>query len=82
MTTKISWNEVNKIPYDTFYWKGIDGTKILTHFIPTQDYYDDCPAKGTHGFSTTYNGEMTPSQIKGAWHRYQQKELNRKAATL
>ena len=76
MTTKISWNEVNKIPYDTFYWKGIDGTKILTHFIPTQDYYDDCPAKGTHGFSTTYNGEMTPSQIKGAWHRYQQKELN------
>lgn len=76
MTTKISWNEVNKIPYDTFYWKGIDGTKILTHFIPTQDYYDDCPAKGTHGFSTTYNGEMTPSQVKGAWHRYQQKGLN------
>ena len=30
MTTKISWNEVNKIPYDTFYWKGIDGTKVLS----------------------------------------------------
>lgn len=76
MTTKISWNEVNKIPYDTFYWKGIDGTKVLTHFIPTQDYYDECSARNTHDFSTTYNGVMTPSQVKGAWRRYQQKALN------
>ena len=38
MTTKISWNECNKMPYDTFYWKGIDGTKILTHFVSTRDY--------------------------------------------
>ena len=37
MTTKISWNGYNKLPYDTFYWKGIDGTKILTHFISTRD---------------------------------------------
>lgn len=30
MTTKISWNEFNKVPYDTFMWKGIDGTEILS----------------------------------------------------
>lgn len=32
LTTKLSWNEANKFPYDTFYWNGIDGTEILTHF--------------------------------------------------
>ena len=34
-TTKISWNESNKMPNDTFIWKGIDGTEIFTHFIDT-----------------------------------------------
>lgn len=32
-TTKISWNEFNKMPYDNFMWKGIDGTEIFTHFF-------------------------------------------------
>ncbi|PID29439.1 MAG: hypothetical protein CSB55_01870 [Candidatus Cloacimonadota bacterium] len=38
MTQKISWNETNKFPYHTFMWQGIDGTEILTHFLPTNDY--------------------------------------------
>jgi alpha-mannosidase len=29
MTTKLAWNQFNKMPYDTLYWKGIDGTRIL-----------------------------------------------------
>ena len=33
MTTKISWNQYNRMPHDTFYWKGIDGSEILTHFM-------------------------------------------------
>lgn len=32
LTTKLSWNESNQFPYDTFIWKGMDGTEILTHF--------------------------------------------------
>ncbi|MCL2089395.1 MAG: glycosyl hydrolase-related protein [Oscillospiraceae bacterium] len=32
LTTKISWSDTNKFPYDTFYWEGIDGTKVFTHF--------------------------------------------------
>ncbi len=32
LTTKISWNDTNVFPYDTFIWKGIDGTGVLTHF--------------------------------------------------
>ncbi len=32
LTTKISWNDTNKFPYETFYWEGIDGTRVFTHF--------------------------------------------------
>ena len=81
MTTKISWNDTNKVPYDTFYWKGIDGSKVLTHFVPSRDYTS--PSRGisttselTNGFASTYNAYINPSQMKGAWQRYQQKDLN------
>lgn len=82
MTTKISWNEVNKMPYDTFWWKGIDGTRVLSHFITTRDYVSksrDTKTSNefTTGFSTNYNGYINPSEIKGAWQRYQQKDLSR-----
>lgn len=78
MTTKISWNEFNKIPYDTFMWEGIDGTKILTHFVPTRDYNKAAVEGGTETeHYTTYNGYLNPSQIKGGWSRYSQKDLNR-----
>ena len=32
LTTKIDWNDTNRFPYDTFYWQGIDGTTVFTHF--------------------------------------------------
>ena len=32
LTTKLSWNEANPFPHDTFVWKGIDGSEVLTHF--------------------------------------------------
>ncbi|MBR7092950.1 MAG: alpha-mannosidase [Clostridia bacterium] len=32
-TTKLYWNETNRFPYDTFYWKGLDGEcRVLAHF--------------------------------------------------
>ena len=71
MTTKIAWNQFNKMPYDTFMWRGIDGTEILTHFITTTDPNQD---KKCH--FTTYNGILHPGSIKGAWDRYQQKNMN------
>ncbi len=69
MTTKISWNQFNKFPYDTFLWRGIDGSEVLTHFITTSDY-------NTKSFQTVYNSTLTPSEVLGAWKRYQQKDLN------
>lgn len=77
MTTKISWNEFNKMPYDTFEWEGIDGTKILTHFSPSRDYgmgAKEGSAETEH--FTTYNAMLNPTQVKGSWQRYGQKHLN------
>lgn len=71
MTTKIAWNQFNKIPYDTFKWRGIDGSEILTHFITTKDPYQE-----KESFFTTYNGNLHPGAVIGAWDRYQQKALN------
>ena len=31
LTTKLGWNENNKFPYETYYWQGIDGSKVLVH---------------------------------------------------
>lgn len=71
MTTKLSWNQFNQIPYDTFYWKGIDGSEVLTHFITTiSEGYSPTP------YYTTYNGILDPFTIKGSWERYLQKDIN------
>ncbi len=32
LTTKLSWNEANRFPHDTFIWRGIDGSEVLSHF--------------------------------------------------
>lgn len=77
MTSKISWNEYNKLPYDTFMWEGLDGTRILTQFITTQDLMSDTAVKRPN--YTTYNGILNPAHLMGAWQRYQQKELGAKA---
>lgn len=68
MTTKISWNQFNKLPYDTFTWKGIDGTEMLTYFITNTN-------TPQHNF-TTYNGNTDPASVLGTWKRYQQKDIN------
>lgn len=71
MTTKLAWNEYNKIPNDTFMWEGIDGSSVLTHFISTLGVGQD-----EKNFFTTYNGMLHPDAIMGAWRRYQNKEMN------
>ncbi len=32
-TTKIAWNDTNRLPHDTFIWEGIDGSEVFTTMI-------------------------------------------------
>jgi alpha-mannosidase len=72
MTTKLAWNQINRIPNDTFIWRGIDGSQVLTHLITTVNPGQD-PVKN---FYTTYNGMLHPDAIMGGWERYQNKQIN------
>ena len=71
MTTKLAWNQFNKHPYDTFRWRGIDGTEILTHLITTLGVGQD-----VKNYFTTYNGMLHPDALMGGWERYQNKDIN------
>lgn len=67
-TIKIGWNQYNRMPYDTFWWQGLDGTRVLTHFSP---------AKFPHQKSGDYNAQATPAEVLEGWRHFQQKETSR-----
>lgn len=68
-TNKMSWNQYNRFPYDTFYWRGMDGSEVLTQL-------GTCPEKGV-SWGATYNGVIAPWEVKGVWDAYRQKDCNR-----
>ncbi len=71
MTTKISWNQYNKLPVDTFMWKGIDGTEIFTHLITAQE-----EGQPKESFNTGYGVRLQPITVAKTWERYQHKEMS------
>ncbi|MDO5410543.1 MAG: alpha-mannosidase [Lachnospiraceae bacterium] len=72
MTTKISWNQYNRMPHDTFIWKGIDGSEVLTHFITAPEPWNE-PGSWFY----TYNGKLLPKIAKGVWDAYSEKQTNK-----
>lgn len=68
-TNKMSWNQYNRFPYDTFMWKGMDGSEVLTQL-------GTCPEEGVT-WGSTYNGVIAPWEVKGVWDHYRQKDINR-----
>ncbi len=72
MTTKITWNQYNRMPNDTFRWKGLDGSEVLAHFVTTP-----CPGQDVEtNFYSNYNGEMFPDVIAGSWKLYREKHIH------
>jgi alpha-mannosidase len=65
-TIKLGWNQYNRIPYDSFWWQGLDGSRVLTHF-------STAPENGSI-YASTYNAPATPESALGAWRNFQQKE--------
>ncbi len=41
LTTKLSWNDTNHFPYETFLWRGIDGSAVPVHFNSIQTWIDE-----------------------------------------
>lgn len=66
VTSKLSWNDTDRHPYDTFFWRGIDGTVTKAQLITAQAY-------DSEQIFTTYNGDLSVSETMGAWKRYEPK---------
>ncbi|WOO79172.1 Alpha-mannosidase [Vanrija pseudolonga] len=41
-TQKLSWNADNAFPHTTFNWVGLDGSQVLTHMTPVNNYNSQC----------------------------------------
>ncbi|PYC78689.1 alpha-mannosidase [Streptomyces tateyamensis] len=69
LTQKISWSQVNSFPHHTFWWEGIDGTRIYTHFPPVDTY--NCSMKGSEIAHAVRNfkekGRATRSLAPTGW---------------
>jgi len=63
LTQKLSWNLINRFPYHSFHWIGIDGTGILTHMFPEE----------------TYNSPAAPRSIRKIMGEYAQKDVSHHA---
>ncbi|MDT0445217.1 alpha-mannosidase [Streptomyces johnsoniae] len=57
MTQKISWNRTNTFPHHTFWWEGIDGTRVFSHFPPVD----------------TYNAELSGQEIAHSERNFKEK---------
>lgn len=62
-TTKMGWNDMNRFPFTTFNWKGIDGSSVLTHLhsIDIIPDVDDIVGQ-VEGIANkkTYDGRLFP----------------------
>ncbi|MBA4386342.1 MAG: alpha-mannosidase [Verrucomicrobia bacterium] len=66
MTQKLSWSKINSFPHHSFWWQGIDGTKILTHMLPEDDY----------------NSPVVPGKIHYLEANYKDKNVSDRALLL
>jgi alpha-mannosidase len=66
MTQKLSWNQVTRHPHHTFWWQGIDGSRVLAH-MPPED---------------TYNGPAAPRSIVKIEREYLDKNVSDRALML
>ncbi|GAA4493718.1 glycoside hydrolase family 38 C-terminal domain-containing protein [Actinoallomurus oryzae] len=65
LTQKISWNETNRMPHHTFWWEGIDGSRIFTHFPPAD----------------TYNSDLSGADLARAQRQYAEKGVSNVSLT-
>ncbi len=66
LTIKLSWNEHNEFPHNTFLWQGIDGSEVLAHMPP----------------ENTYNSGAMPSSLRNAEKNFKDKDISGDALIL
>lgn len=66
LTQKLSWNDTDRMPHHTFWWTGIDGSRIFTHFPP----------------SDTYSAHVTPAELDLAERQFTEHAFSSRSLML
>ncbi|MFH0921407.1 MAG: glycoside hydrolase family 38 C-terminal domain-containing protein [Fibrobacterota bacterium] len=66
VTAKIRWNDTTTFPFSTFRWQGIDGTEVLSQFMPNGNY----------------NGKLSPEFLIKQWALVMDKSLGTQLHTI
>ncbi|MEM1288572.1 MAG: glycoside hydrolase family 38 C-terminal domain-containing protein [Pseudomonadota bacterium] len=67
VTNKLNWNQYNQMPFQLMWWQGLDGSKVLAHFLTTPRQVQYLP------YATTYKAELTADEVFGTWENFRQK---------
>ncbi|GHH78832.1 alpha-mannosidase [Promicromonospora soli] len=64
LTQKLSWNDTNRMPHHTFWWEGIDGSQVLTHFPPVDNYNSDlAPRQLAHAEANVADSDPVSASV-------------------
>ncbi|HKY15708.1 MAG TPA: glycoside hydrolase family 38 C-terminal domain-containing protein [Microthrixaceae bacterium] len=66
LTQKMSWNRTNRFPHHTFWWEGMDGSRVFTHFPPAD----------------TYNSMIEPFELAKAERQFAEKGRSNRSMLL
>lgn len=66
LTIKMSWNSVNKFPFSTFNWIGLDGSTVLTHMPPEGNY----------------NSAARPESLLSTKKKFRERDIDNRAMLL
>jgi alpha-mannosidase len=66
MTIKLSWNTTNQFPRHSFWWRGVDTSRVLAHMAP----------------EGTYNSAALPHSIRAIEEGYLDKDVSEHALLL
>lgn len=67
VTNKLNWNQYNQMPHQLMWWQGLDGSKVMAHFLTTPRKVQYLP------HATTYKAELTAEEVFGTWENFRQK---------
>ncbi len=54
MTQKLSWSLINRFPHHSFWWQGLDGSRVLSHMPPEDTYNSSAAPRALHKAETNY----------------------------
>ena len=59
MTNKLNWNQINRVPWASHHWEGIDGTRVKAHILTTPRVVEYLP------FPTNYKSDLSAAEVRG-----------------